>query len=412
MNIQITPKKSEGAERLLEISVPAADVQDAEEKAARRYASRVRLPGFRPGKAPAAMIRKRFAQEIRQEALESLVQEAYKEVLEREKLQPVAQPHVHDLKFEEGAPLTFELHLEVRPEIALGRTSGFRVQRPATTVTDEQVAEQVEQIRDQRATWAPVEDRPMPGDMVKVELATADDTGAIPEGKEYTLVLGEGQAIPAIEDVIMEAKPGETVERPVKWPDDFPDEAQRGTTKTTRVALREVKRKSLPALDDAFARETGDFDTLDALRAAVREDLQRHAEREAESGVRQALLDQIIEANQFDIPQAWVTQLSSAYMDADQIPQEDRERFAAEFRPIAEKQVRRDVVIDTIAEKEGLAASEADIDERVADVAAKRGADAGQVYASLQKAGRLREIERSITEDKVFKFLLEKNTVE
>jgi trigger factor len=412
MNIQITPKKTEGAERLLEISVPASDVQDAEEKAARRYASRVRLPGFRPGKAPAAMIRKRFAQEIRQEALETLVQEAYKEVLEREKLQPVAQPHVHDLKFEEGKPLVFELHLEVRPEIALARTSGFRVQRPATVVTDEQVTEQIEQIRDQKATWAPVEDRPMPGDMVKVELATADDTGAMPEGKEYTLVLGEGQAIPGIEEVIMEAKPGETVERPVKWPDDFPDEAQRGSTKTTRVVLREVKRKALPELDDAFAREVGDFDSLDALRTAVRDDLQRHVEREAESGVRQQLLDQIIEANQFDIPQAWVTQLSSAYMDAYQIPAEDRERFAAEFRPIAEKQVRRDVVIDTIAEKEGLAASEADIDERVADVASKRGADAGQVYASLQKAGRLREIERSITEDKVFKHLLEKNTVE
>ena len=412
MNIQITPKKSEGAERLLEISVPASDVAEAEEKAARRYASRVRMPGFRPGKAPAAMIRKRFAQEIRQEALESLVQEAYKEVLEREKLQPVAQPHVHDLKFEEGKPLVFELHLEVRPEITLGRTTGFRVQRPATSVTDEQVTEQIEQIRDQKATWAPVEDRPMPGDMVKVELATADDTGAIPEGKEYTLVLGEGQAIPGIEEVIMEAKPGEAVERPVKWPDDFPDESQRGSTKTARVLLKEVKRKALPGLDDAFAREVGDFDSLDALRTAVRDDLQKHVEREAESGVRQQLLDQIIEANRFDIPQAWVTQLSSAYMDAYQIPQEDRERFAAEFRPIAEKQVRRDVVIDTIAEKEGLTASEADIDERVADVAAKRGADAGQVYASLQKAGRLREIERSITEDKVFKYLLEKNTVE
>ena len=412
MNIQITPKKSEGAERLLEISVPASEVAEAEEKAARRYASRVRMPGFRPGKAPAAMIRKRFAQEIRQEALESLVQEAYKEVLEREKLQPVAQPHVHDLKFEEGQPLVFELHLEVRPEISLARTSGFRVQRPATAVTDEQVTEQIEQIRDQKATWAPVEDRPMPGDMVKVELATADDTGAMPEGKEYTLVLGEGQAIPGIEEVIMEAKPGETVERPVKWPDDFPDEAQRGSTKTTRVVLREVKRKAMPGLDDAFAREVGDFDSLDALRAAVRDDLQKHVERESESGVRQQLLDQIIEANPFDIPQAWVTQLSSAYMDAYQIPQEDRERFAAEFRPIAEKQVRRDVVIDTIAEKEGLAATEADIDDRVADVASKRGADAGQVYASLQKAGRLREIERSITEDKVFKFLLEKNTVE
>jgi trigger factor len=412
MNIQITPRKSDGVERLLEISVPVADVRDAEERAARRYASRVRLPGFRPGKAPAAMVRKKFAQEIRQEALESLVQEAYKEVLEREKLNPVAQPHVHDLKFAEGQPLTFELHLEVRPEIALARTSGFRVQRPSTSVTDDQVREQIDHMRDQRATWAPTEDRPMAGDMVKVSLATADESGAIPEGREYTLVLGGGQAIPGVEELIMEAKPGETVERPVKWPDDFPDEAQRGQTKMTRVALLEVKRKALPALDDAFARETGDFDTLDALTTTVREDLARHVEREAESAVRQQLIDQIVEANPFDVPSSWVAQLTSAYMDAYQVPAEDRERFGQEFRPIAERQVRRDLVIDTIAEREKLAASESDIDERVADVAAKRGADPGQVYASLQKAGRLREIERSITEDKVFKYLMEKNAVE
>ncbi len=412
MNIQITPRKSDGVERLLEISVPVADVRDAEERAARRYASRVRLPGFRPGKAPAAMVRKKFAQEIRQEALESLVQEAYKEVLEREKLNPVAQPHVHDLKFAEGQPLTFELHLEVRPEIALARTSGFRVQRPSTSVTDDQVREQIDHMRDQRATWAPTEDRPMAGDMVKVSLATADESGAIPEGREYTLVLGGGQAIPGVEELIMEAKPGETVERPVKWPDDFPDEAQRGQTKMTRVALLEVKRKALPALDDAFARETGDFDTLDALTTTVREDLARHVEREAESAVRQQLIDQIVEANPFDVPSSWVAQLTSAYMDAYQVPAEDRERFGQEFRPIAERQVRRDLVIDTIAEREGLKATEADIDERVADVAAKRGADPGQVYASLQKAGRLREIERSITEDKVFKYLMEKNAVE
>ena len=412
MNIQITPKKTEGVERLLEISVPAADVRNAEEQAARRYASRVRMPGFRPGKAPAAMVRKKFAQEIRQEALESLVQEAYKEVLEREKLNPVAQPHVHDLKCNEGEPLTFELHLEVRPEIALGRTTGFRVQKQATTVTDEQVREQIDHLRDQRAVWSPADDRPNAGDQVKVSLATADESGTIPEGQEYTVVLGAGQAIAGVEELIMEAKPGESVERPVKWPEDFPDEAQRGQTKMVRVTLHEVKRKSLPALDDAFAREVGDFDSLDALTTAVREDLARHVERESESAVRQALVDQIIDANPFDVPSAWVGQLVSAYMDAYQVPPEDRERFGQEFRPIAERQVRRDLVIDTIAEREKLAATEADIDERVAEVAAKRGADAGQVYASLQKAGRLREIERSITEDKVFKHLMEKNTVE
>src|SRR5215204_4886188 len=113
MKIEITPKKSDGVERLLQISVPVETVRDAEEQAARRYATKVRLPGFRPGKAPAAMVRKKFADAIRQEALEALVQDAYKQALEQQNLQPVAQPHVHDLHFHEGEPLKFELHLEV-----------------------------------------------------------------------------------------------------------------------------------------------------------------------------------------------------------------------------------------------------------------------------------------------------------
>ena len=412
MNIQITPKKQDGSERQLEISVPVETVRDAEERAARRYASSVRLPGFRPGKAPTAIVRKKFADAIRQEALESLVQDAFKEVVEREKLKPIAQPHVHDLKFDAGKPLTFELHLEVRPEVQLSRVAGFKVSRPANSVSQEQVATQVEHLRDQRATWLPVADKPAPGDMVKVLLSTADDSGEIPEGKEYTIVLGGGQAIAGIEELIMEARPGERVERPVRWPDDFPDESQRGATKTARVTLLDVKRKSAPDLDDAFAREVGDFDSLEALRAAVREDLTRHAEREADATVRQRLLDEIIGANPFDVPQSWVAQLVSGYAEAYKIPDDERERFAGEFRAMAERQVRRDLVIDTIAERESLAATEADIDERIADVASKRNTDPAQVYASLQKAGRLQEIERSITEDKVFAYLMERSTVE
>jgi trigger factor len=412
MKIEITPKKTDGVERLLQISVPIETVRDAEEQAARRYATKVRLPGFRPGKAPAAMIKKRFADAIRQEMLESLVQEAYKEVLEREKFKLASQPHVHDVKFGDNEPLTFELHLEVRPEIELARTQGFRVSRTERHVTDEQVREQIDQLRDQRASWTPIEDRPAPGDMVTVMLATADENGEMAEGKQYPLVLGAGQAIPGIEELIMEARPGETVERPVKWPDDFPDEAQRSKTKTVRVTLQDVKRKTVPELDDAFAREVGDFDSLDALMKAVRDDLEANAERETESEVRQRLLDDIIGANQFDVPPSWVNQLVDAYANAYQIPEAEKDRFATEFRPMAERQVRRDLVIDTVAERESLTATEADIDDRIAETAAKRNADPGQLYASLQKAGRLKELERNITEDKVFEWLLERNTVE
>lgn len=412
MELEITTKKSEGGARHLEVRVPAEAVADAEDKAARRYATKLRLPGFRPGKAPAAIVRKRFGPAIREEALNSLLNEAYKEILEREKIQPAGQPRVEHVHFDEGQPLTFELHVEVRPEIVLARTTGFRVQRNRRAVSDDQVREQVEHLRDQRATWTPVDERPLPGDLVSVELATADESGEMPEPKQYQVVLGAGQAIPGIEEVIMEAAPGQTLERPVKWPDDFPDETQRSKTKAVRVKLVDVKRKQVPELDDAFAREVGDFDSIAALTRTVREDLDRHADRDADAEVRQRLVDDIISANPFDIPRSWVDQMVEAYIEAYQVPEDERERFRVEFRAVAERQVRRDLVIETIAAKENLKASESDIDARVAEVAEKRNADPGQVYASLQKAGRIRELERSITEDKVFGWLLEQNIVE
>jgi len=412
MNITVTPKKAEGLQRVLEVSVPAEELRGAESKAARKYAGQARLPGFRPGKAPPSMVQKRFAGAIRQEAIESLLQEAYQSVLEKENLTPASQPRVEHLHVHEGESLTFELHLEVRPEIELARTQGFRVKRDLHPVTDEQVREQIEHLREQRATWTPLTDKPMPGDMVTVTLATSDDSGEMSEGKEYRIVLGGGQAIAGIEEVIMEALPGETVERPVRWPDDFPDESQRGKTKTVRVTLGEVKRKTLPELDDALAREVGDFDSLDALRTAVRDDLVKHAEREADAQVRSRLLDDLMGANAFDVPSSWVDRYVDAYVGTYGIPEEEQEKFRGEFRPAAERQVRRDLIIETIAEREGLKASEADIDDRVAEVASKRNADPGQVYSSLQKSGRLRELETSITEDKVFDWLLTRNEVE
>ena len=412
MDIQITTKKSEGVERLLEVSIPLATVSAEEDKQARRYASTVRLPGFRPGKAPAAMVKKRFKDAIRQQVLETLVQEAFKEVMEREKLDVAAQPHVHDVKFDEGQPLTFELHLEVRPTIELKRTEGFRVERTASPVTEETVTEQIEKLRDDKATWTPVDDQPREADMVKVLLATPEDAGAdMPEGRPYDLVLGGGQAIPGVEELVMELKAGESKERNVKWPDDFPDEAQRGVSKNVRVTLQEVKRKSAPPLDDDFARAVGDFDSLEALRAAVHTDLEEHSSRDADALVRQTLLDHVAEANPFAVPPSWVRRMIDGYMQAYQIPDDQRETFSVEFATVAEKQVRRDMLIDAIAAQENLTATEKDVDDRVAKVAEQRKADPGQVYASLQKAGRLPEIERSITEEKVFEWLTARNEV-
>lgn len=412
MEIQITATKSEGVERRLQVAVPPDRVAQARNKAAGRVAKQVRVPGFRPGKAPTAMIRKQYAAAIDQEAVESLLREAFEAVLAKEDLKLVTQPHAHDVKFGEDDGLSFELHCEVRPEITLDKLEGLRVMRPADTVTDEQVQEQLDQMRDQRATWAPVEGKPLEGDLVTVMLATAEDDGTIPEGKEYRVVMGAGQAIPAIEEVIMTLDQGEETERPVKWPDDFPDEAQRGKVKAVRAKLLEVKRKELAPLDDSFAREMGDFDSLEAFTTVVRTDMQESATREADSAARTQLLDEIVKANPFDIPPSWVKQMVQAYAEAYKIPEEEMLKFGEEVHGMAERQVRRDLILDTIAEREKLAATEADVDDKVAELAAKREIEPGQLYASLQKAGRLRELERSITEERVFTWLLERNTME
>jgi trigger factor len=211
--------------------------------------------------------------------------------------------------------------------------------------------------------------------------------------------------------LILSCPPGEAREQAVRWPDDFPDPDQAGKIKTVRVTVQDVKRKTMPELDDAFARELGDFDSLDALLVAVREDLTSQAQREADAAVRGRLLDEILSANPFPVPPSWVNRLLGAYVESYKIPEAEHQTFAKEFGPTAERQVRRDMVVETLAEREKLAATEKDLDERIASLAGKQGTNPGTLYASLEKAGRLSELERGITEERVFAWLFERNTI-
>jgi len=411
MNVEIETTLAEGVERRIRVSVPVTEVAAATERAARRYASAARLPGFRAGKAPLAMVRKRFAQEIKQETMETLLREAYDAVIEKEALKLVAQPHAHDVSLEDNAPFTFELHCEVRPEIVFSQLEGFSVTRPASTVTEAQVQEQLDRLREDRAAWTPSETKASEGDMAIVMLSAQEPDGTMAAPTEYRIEIGKGQAIPGVEELITRCAPGETLEETVKWPEDFPDEAQAGKSKPVRVSVLEVKRRELPPLDDAFARELGDFDSVDALTTAVRDDMGAAAVREADAAVRQALLDHVLAANPFPVPPSWVNRLLGMYMEQYQIPATEQQAFTQELTPMAERQVRRDLAVETLAEREGLMATEKDVDDRVSELAEKRGIDAGKLYAQLQGGGRLAELERSITEERVFAWLLARNTV-
>jgi trigger factor len=247
--------------------------------------------------------------------------------------------------------------------------------------------------------------------MVRVEVAPIEN-GEVREAQPYDLVLGEGRALPQLEERIMELTPGQTTDTEVRFPDDHPDEARRGQSRQVRVTLHEVKRQELPPLDDAFAAEVGEFDSVAALRTAVRQDLERDAVREAEARVRDQLIQQLAEANGVTAPESLVHKLMHGYANAYQIPEEQLGQFEQQFHPVAESQVKRDLILDALVESQGLRATEAEVDARVAQMAEARGVPAGQLYAQLEKAKRLPELERGLTEDKVFEFLLQQSTVD
>jgi trigger factor len=400
------------ASKSLRVTVPVERVRQAEDRALQYFSRRARLPGFRPGKAPAGVVRKRFGDQIRQTVLEEVIRESWETARSTESLKPIADPSIKNLKFEDGSAIEFDLLVEVRPTVALERVGGFRVSRTVTPVTDAAVDEQLQRLREQKAAWLPVEGvQPSPGQMVRVEVAPIENGVAAP-AQPYSLVLGEQQAVPELEERIMSLLPGQTVDADIRIPDDHPDESRRGKTRQVRVTLHEVKRQEFPPLDDGFARELGDFDSVAALRAAIRTDLEREAVREADARVRQALLGQVIEANRIPAPDSLVHRVLHGLAHMYRVPDDQLAAFETQFRPVAVSQVQRDLALDAVVEAEGLKATEAEIDERVAALAAARNVPPGEMYATLQKANRLAEIERGITEEKAFAFLLQQSTVD
>ncbi len=409
--IAITVAAKDAASRTFAVTVPPERVRLAEDDATSQFARQARLPGFRKGKVPRDVVRKRFADAIRQTALEDLIRETWRQAKELESLQPIGDPQVRNLAFTEGAPLTFELLVDVKPELALDRLGGFRLERHVHRVTDEMVEAQLLALREQKAPWVPAAERAKPGDLVEATIVNLDDPGA--EASEpVRFVLGQGRGLPDLEAQLMALDAGGTWEGAIRFPDDHPDAARRGQSRRVRATLHEVKRQQLPELTDDFAREVGSFETVDDLRKAVRHDLEESARREAEAELRSQLVEQLAAANNVAVPPTLRDRAVLAYAKAYGVPEAELGRFAGEMTPVVEAGVRRDLILDAVAEREKLACTEKELDARIAELAARRGETPGAVYASLEKAGRLRELERSITEEKVFAHLLAQSAVE
>lgn len=399
------------ASRSLQVTVPVERLAAAERKALREYTRQARIPGFRKGHVPEPVVRRRFGEEIRRHVIEDALRESWETIIKDTDLKPTADPQVSNLSFEQGQPLVFDMTVEVRPQIALATTGGFTLSRTVAGVTQEAIQERIDRLREQKASWTPVEaSKPKPGQMVTVAVTTLGDEAQEP-AKPYSMVIGKGQAIPDLEELVMGLLPGETVEGDVRFPDNHPDEARRGEARRVSVTLHEVKEQVLPPYDDAFAREVGEFESAEALTAVISADLAEEAVRTADQGVREQLIDQLVRANDVPAPPTLVRRLVRAYAEGYGIDAERLEAFAGTFAPIAEAQVRRELALDAVGSAQNLQATEGDIDARVAELASARGVEPGALYASLQQARRLDDLERTITEEKTFAWLLEQSTV-
>ncbi|MGH7592544.1 MAG: trigger factor [Gemmatimonadales bacterium] len=400
------------ASRSLQVTVDVGRLEATERRAVREYARKARLPGFRKGHAPEPVVRRRFETEIRRFVLEDSLRESWDTILKETELKPTGDPQIRNVSFETGKPLTFEVVIEMRPQLTLTTTGGFSLTRTIAPVTDAMIQEQLQQLREQRGTWSPLSGvRPKPGNLVSVTVTTIEAGIESAAGTPHDLVLGQGQAIPELEERIMELEPGSTSEADVRFPDDHADAGRRGESRRVRITLHEVKEQILPDLDDALARELGDFDSLAALRDRVRDDLGAEARRRADDALKAALLRQIAEANQVPAPPSMVQRLLHAYAESYRVEAPQFETFAQSFRSVAEAQIKRELILDSVATAQNLRVTEADIDERVAKLAAARGVETGKLYSSLQQNHRLGELEHSITEDRVFAWLLQQSTV-
>jgi trigger factor len=424
-DLRIDVQETASWSRRLSVTVPQERVQRIRKSVASQITRNVRLPGFRKGSIPTSLVEKQFGPAIEQETMDRVIQETYKEVLETGDFQPITQGVVENVHYHPGQDLTFEVHFEVQPRIELANVGGFTVQRPATEVTDQDVEDVLERIRAERATVRKLDEGVADyNDEVTVEITDLDAEAGSEEAeaRPFRFTLGEGQAIPDIEEAIRTLAPGAEGEFTVRYPDDFPDEELRGKEQRLRIRLQELSRRDLPAMDDEFAKTLGEFESVDALRERIRTDLGAENERRAEAELRGGLVTQLLEANPFEVPGSMVDRyLGFMTGEAQQDPAkakartpEQEERFSQMrqmLRPQAEAALKRMLVVEHLADREGLRATADEVDARVEKLAEEHGISPSDAWIQLEKGGQIQALESEITEEKVFEYLRSQNTV-
>lgn len=419
-DVEVALTEGEGWARVLTVTVPEERVASTRAAETGRFSRSVKLKGFRKGKVPTAVVEQRFGDEIDERVQQRLLDEAYREALEEAELSPAGPGRITDIRYEPGQPFVFQAELEVMPKVRLQRTGGFQVDRTVAEVGDEEVAEILDRIRDENADWIGVDRRPEVGDRVSVQIAplVAGEDRPASEGTPYQLVLGEGKALEGVEDAIRTLTPGESGLFEIEFPAEeegehvAEEDAEDTITRRLHITLGEVETKDLPELTDEFAAEVGSFESVTELEAAVRDDLVRHHEKEAEDRLRGALMTALREANPFVVPQALIDRYIENMVQApeDTDPDEMR-RMREAIGPHAERQIRDQLLLETIIEEQDLAPTPEELEARITELAESRGVAPSKLRRDLVREGQLETLGQNLAVEKAFAYLKEQSGV-
>ena len=411
----------EGTKREIAVEVPADEVQRETEALIQKYQKMARLPGFRKGHVPASIIRQRFSEDIKTEVVEALVPRYFRRETEKQGLVPVSQPQVSDLHIHDGEPLRFKASFEILPEIEVSGYKELRTDKPVIQVTDEEVDQALDHLQEQHATFEAIEGRPAAdGDFAQVSLDGRPREGS--EGQpvhmdDVLVEIGGKNTMPEFNQHLRGASAGEEKTFEVKYPDDTSDQRLAGKTFDYNVKVLSLKKKNLPELSDAFAKELGDFPGIDDVKKRVRENMEAEKKHTAEHEAKDKLVAELVKRNDFEVPEAMVDRqidvrlerglraLASQGMRPEDMKKMDLNRLRAGQREQAVQEVKASLLLDRVADLEKIEVGDEEIDREIEALAEQTKQTSEAVRARLTRDGALDRIRNRIRNEKTLNFL-------
>lgn len=406
MNVTVERVENEAT---LKITAPAAEVNAGYKKAVQKIADQANIPGFRKGKAPRAIIEMHYGKEaVKQEAFEIVANKAYSEALDQEKLIPVSDPKVEESTFEEGKDMELTIKVTLKPEPELGEYKGLHVEKKEVEVTDEQVDAQIKDMMGRDAKMVVAEEGAVieKGDFAIIDFAGTVDGEPFSggEGKGYPLEVGSNSFIPGFEDQLVGLSKGDSTDVEVTFPEDYFVKDLAGKEAIFKVNIQDVKRKELPELNDEYVASKTDFKTVEELRANYKERIQKAAEANAKAEYEHELIDLAVANAKFSVPEIMIEDkisqmveemkmsLESRKMSLDMYMQYtglDMAKIRENQRPVAEENVKTDLVLDAIAKAEDIQVDMADVDAEIAAISAQHGASPEEVKKIIKGNGTM-----------------------